>query len=70
MPLWFYMRRELYLNLSGNEVYYTNSLNLPVKNMLRSEVYYQKDFYLILLFPYTIRGGALFPLEVGVQCPS
>ena len=44
----FYMKREIYLNLSGNEVYYRNSLILPVKNMLCSELHRQKGFNLIL----------------------
>ena len=30
------------LKLSGNEVYYTNTLLLVVKNMLRSKLHYQK----------------------------
>jgi len=36
------------LNLSGNEVYYTDSLALLVKNMLCSELLCQKGFDLIL----------------------
>ena len=30
----FHMKRDLIQNLSGNEVYHTNSVILPVKNML------------------------------------
>ena len=36
------MRRKLNLNLSGDEVYYTNSLILLVKNMLCSKLDCQK----------------------------
>ena len=47
------MKRELYQNLSGNEVYYTNSSILLVKNMLCSKLHCQKGFDLIL-FLYKI----------------
>ena len=42
--LGFYMRRELYLDISGNEVNYTNSLKLLVKNMLGCKPHCQKGF--------------------------
>ena len=42
------MNRELNLNLSGNEVYYTNSLISRVKNMLFSKLHCQKGFHLII----------------------
>jgi hypothetical protein len=45
------MKRELNWNLSGNEVHYTNSSILLVKNMLCSKFYCQKDFNSI---PYKI----------------
>ena len=38
------MKTELRQILSGYEVYYTNSLMLLVKNMLRSKFHCQKDF--------------------------
>ena len=41
------MERVLYQNLSGNEVYYINSLILLVKNVLCSNLRYQKGFNLI-----------------------
>ena len=37
----YYMKRESNLKLSGHEVYYTNTLSLVVKNMLRSKLHYQ-----------------------------
>ena len=40
------MKRDLNSNLSGNQVYYTNSLLLLVKNMLCSKLYRQKGFNL------------------------
>jgi hypothetical protein len=43
----FHAKRELNSNLSGNEVYYTKSLILLVKNMLCSNFYYQEHFNLI-----------------------
>jgi hypothetical protein len=39
-----YLRRELNYNLSGKEVYYTNSLILPLKNMLCSKLHCPKLF--------------------------
>jgi len=41
-----YMKRDLNQNFSGNEVYYTNSLILLVKNMLFSKLHCQKGFNL------------------------
>ena len=38
------MKRESNQDLSGNEVHYTNSLTLLVKNMLRGKRHYQKEF--------------------------
>ena len=43
-----YIKRELNWNLSGNEVCYTNSLILLVKNMLCSKLHRHTDFYLII----------------------
>ena len=45
---------KIKFNLFGNEVYYTNSLTLLVKNMLCSKVRCQKAFNLILI-SYEIR---------------
>jgi len=42
------MKRELNLNLPGNEDYCTNSLRLLVKNMLRCKLHCQTGFDLIL----------------------
>jgi hypothetical protein len=42
------MKRELNETLFGNEVCYTTSLILPVKNMLRSKLRCQKGSDLIL----------------------
>ena len=50
-----YMKRELNQNLSGNEVYHTNSLILPVNNMLCGTFHCESGFSLNL-FSYT---GAL-----------
>ena len=47
------MKRKSNKNLPGNEVYYTNSLVLLVKNMLCSKLHYQKYFELIV-FLYKI----------------
>ena len=44
-----YMKRQLNQNLSGNEVYSTNSLILLVKNMLCSRLHGQKGFNSISL---------------------
>jgi hypothetical protein len=38
------MKRELHKNLSGNEVYYTNSIILLVKNVRCSKIHYKKGF--------------------------
>jgi len=54
------MKRELNLNLSGNEVYYTNSLILLVKNMLCSKLHYQKGFNLNP-FSYKIVRSRVIP---------
>ena len=48
------MKRDLNLNLYGNEIYYTNYLILLVKNMLCSKILCQKGFNSIL-FSYKIR---------------
>ena len=56
------MERELNRNLSDNEVYYTNSSILLVKNMLCSKLHCQKGFYLIL-FAYEIIPGALIRVK-------
>ena len=50
----FYMKREVNQNVSGDEVYYTNSLISLVKNMLCSRLHCQKGFNLIP-FLYKIR---------------
>ena len=38
-----YMKREISQKKSGNEVHYTNSSMLLVKNMLCSELHFQED---------------------------
>ena len=43
-----YIKRELNQNLSGDEVYYANSLILLVINMLCSKLHYQEGFNPIL----------------------
>ena len=48
------------LKLSGTEVYYTNTLLLVVKNMLRSKLHYQKD--LNLIWPRVVCRGFLLLL--------
>ena len=50
-----YMKREVCQNLSGDEVDFTNTLILLVRNMLCSKLHCQKGFYSIL-FSYQIRG--------------
>ena len=49
----FYLERESNQKLSGNEVYYTNSLILLVENVLCSKLHCQKGLNLIL-FSYKI----------------
>ena len=44
----FHMKRESNQNVSGNEVYFTNSLILLAKNMLCSKLHRQQSFNLIL----------------------
>ena len=53
----FYIKRKLNANLSGNEVYYTKSLMLLVKNMLRCSLHYPKVFNSIL-FHINLRTSA------------
>jgi hypothetical protein len=48
-----YAKRELNQNLSGHELFYTNSLISPENNMLRSKLHCKKGSNLIL-FLYTI----------------
>ena len=43
------MKREFTQNLSRDEVCYTNSLILLVKNMLCGKLHYQQGFKLILV---------------------
>jgi len=52
------MKGETPLNLSGNDVHYTNSSILLVTNMLCGKLQCQKDFNLVL-FPCTIGSGPL-----------
>ena len=47
------MKRELHQNLSRNEVCYTISLMMPVRNMLRSKLYCQ-IFFNSIPFSYEI----------------
>ena len=42
MPARISNEQKVKLDLSGNEVYYTNSLILLVDNMLRSKLHHQK----------------------------
>ena len=54
------MKRGLNQNLSGDEVYYTNSLIWVVENMLCGKLHCQKGFDLIL-FSYNIDIQRLWP---------
>ena len=44
----FYLKRDLVRNLSGNDVYRTNSLIILVKNMLCSRLHRQTGVILII----------------------
>jgi hypothetical protein len=60
------MKRELNQNLSGNEVYYTNSLISIVKNMLSNKLHRQKGSN-VIPFSYQI-GEYIRPANRGVCC--
>ena len=60
------MKNESNQNLSGNEVYHTNSLILLVQNMLCSKLHCQKGCNLIR-FSYEILNK-LSGLADGVRC--
>ena len=62
----FHMKRELNQNLSGNEVYYTNSLISIVKNMLSNKLHRQKGSN-VIPFSYQI-GEYIRPANRGVCC--
>ena len=57
------MKRELNWTLSGNEVSYTNSWMLLVKNMLRSKLGCQKGLYSFYIIFTTIRWSHLRQLK-------
>ena len=57
------MKRDLNLNLSANEVYYTNSLILLVKNMLCSKLHCQKGFDLNPFSYKILRSSRVFLLR-------
>jgi hypothetical protein len=63
------MKCELNQNLAGNEVYNTNSLISPAKNMLCSKHHCQKGFNLIP-FSYKISWSTASAVKKRVPLPE